>query len=530
MSKSRQKTPAIDLNPEFKQALVLMEDSGKSVFITGRAGTGKSTLLTYFCQTTRKKVVILAPTGVAALNVKGQTIHSFFKFRPNITQERVRKLRSSDEGKNIYQKLDAIVIDEISMVRADLLDCVDKFLRLNGPSEKKPFGGIQMIFIGDLYQLSPVVTGSDREIFRTIYKSPYFYSAHVFDTFEMEFIELQKVYRQHDEKFIDLLNSVRNNTITEKGLALLKQRYIPDFEPTPGDFCIYLTTTNAMAETINTAQLAKLDSPPLTFQGEIEGEFGKENLPTAIDLNIKPGAQIMMLNNDTEGRWVNGSVGEIRGLKHNNKGEDVIIADLNDGSNVEIEPFTWEIYRSYVDGEQLASEVIGTFTQYPLMLAWAVTIHKSQGKTFNNVVIDIGRGAFAHGQTYVALSRCTSLEGIVLVKPLQKKDIWTDFKVVDFLTKYQYKKAEHSNPVSDKIALLEKAIRSKTTLKITYLKPNDEKSVRTIRPEAVGEMGFAGKTYLGVIAFCLMRNQLRTFRVDRILEMEEVQESRSNPI
>ena len=530
MSKSRQKIPVIDLNPEFKQALLLMEDSGNSVFITGRAGTGKSTLLTYFCQTTGKKVVVLAPTGVAALNVKGQTIHSFFKFRPNITQERVRKLRSSDEGKNIYQKLDAIVIDEISMVRADLLDCVDKFMRLNGPNDKKSFGGVQMIFIGDLYQLSPVVTGSDREIFRTIYKSPYFYSAHVFDTFEMEFIELQKVYRQHDEKFIDLLNSVRNNTITEKGLALLKQRYIPDFEPIPGDFCIYLTTTNAMAETINTAQLAKLDSPPLTFQGEIEGEFGKENLPTAIDLNIKPGAQIMMLNNDTEGRWVNGSVGEIRGLKHNNKGEDAIIADLNDGSNVEIEPFTWEIYRSYVDGEQLASEVIGTFTQYPLMLAWAVTIHKSQGKTFNNVVIDIGRGAFAHGQTYVALSRCTSLEGIVLVKPLQKKDIWTDFKVVDFLTKYQYKKAEHSNPVSDKIALLEKAIRSKTTLKITYLKPNDEKSARMIRPETVGEMGFAGKTYLGVIAFCLMRNQLRTFRVDRILEMEEVQESRSNPI
>ena len=199
-----------------------------------------------------------------------------------------------------------------------------------------------------------------------------------------------------------------------------------------------------MAETINVAQLAKLDSPPFIFTGEIEGEFGKENLPTAIDLKIKTGAQIMMLNNDAEGRWVNGSIGEIKGLIRNNKGEDVIIADLNDGSTVEIEPFTWEIYRSFVNDGQLESEVIGTFTQYPLMLAWAVTIHKSQGKTFDNVIIDIGRGAFAHGQTYVALSRCTSLEGIVLVKPLQKKDIWTDFKVVDFLTKYQYKKAEQS--------------------------------------------------------------------------------------
>jgi len=275
-----------------------------------------------------------------------------------------------------------------------------------------------------------------------------------------------------------------------------------------------------MAETINTAQLAKQDSPPIIFTGEIEGEFGKENLPTAIDLKIKPGAQIMMLNNDIQGRWVNGSIGEVKGLLRNNKGEDVIIADLNDGSTVEIEPFTWEIYHSFVDEGQLSSEVIGTFTQYPLMLAWAVTIHKSQGKTFDNVIIDIGRGAFAHGQTYVALSRCTSLEGIVLVKPLQKKDIWTDFRVVDFLTKYQYKKADKTNPVNEKIVLLEKAIKDKATLKITYLKPNDEKSIRNIQPQTVGEMGFAGKTYLGVIAFCQMRNQLRTFRVDRILEIE----------
>ena len=523
MSDSQQKSPVIEINEEFKQALELMENSGKSVFITGRAGTGKSTLLTHFFNTTKKKVVVLAPTGVAALNVKGQTIHSFFKFRPNMTPERVRKLRSKDEGKNIYKTLDALIIDEISMVRADLLDCVDQFLRLNGPLENKPFGGVQMIFIGDLYQLSPVVTGSDREIFKTLYKTPYFYGAHVFEFFEMEFVELQKVYRQHDEKFIDLLNSVRNNTITEKGLTLLRQRYNPKFEPEPGEFYVYLTTTNAMAETINVAQLAKLDSPPLIFTGEIEGQFGKENLPTAIDLKIKQGAQIMMLNNDVLGRWVNGSIGEVKGLLHNNKGDDIIIADLNDGSTVEIEPYCWEIYRSYVDEGQLASEVIGTFTQYPLMLAWAVTIHKSQGKTFDNVIIDIGRGAFAHGQTYVALSPCTSLEGIVLIKPLQKKDIWTDFKVVDFLTRYQYQKADKANPLSEKMALLEKAIKNKATLKITYLKPNDEKSVRNIRPETMGEMGFAGKSYLGVIAFCLMRNELRTFRVDRMLEIEEVQ-------
>jgi energy-coupling factor transporter ATP-binding protein EcfA2 len=301
MSDSKLKSAAIDINQEFKQALEIMENSGKSVFITGRAGTGKSTLLTYFSKTTAKKAVVLAPTGVAALNVKGQTIHSFFKFRPNMTPERVRKLRHGDEGKKIYKELDAIIIDEISMVRADLLDCVDKFLRLNGPLENKPFGGIQMIFIGDLYQLSPVVTNADREIFKTLYKTPYFYGAHVFEFFEMEFVELQKVYRQHDQKFIDLLNSVRNSTINAKGLALLQERYKPDFVPAAGDFYVYLTTTNAMAETINTAQLAKLDTPALIFSGEIDGEFGKENLPTAIDLKIKAGAQIMMLNNDIEG-------------------------------------------------------------------------------------------------------------------------------------------------------------------------------------------------------------------------------------
>jgi ATP-dependent exoDNAse (exonuclease V) alpha subunit len=522
MSKTKPNTPAIEINPEFKEALELMENSGKSVFITGRAGTGKSTLLTHFRDTTRKNVVVLAPTGVAALNVKGQTIHSFFKFRPNMTPERVRKLRKGDDGKNIYKKLEAIVIDEISMVRADLLDCVDKFLRLNGPLENKPFGGIQMIFIGDLYQLSPVVTTSDKEIFSTLYKTPYFYGAHVFESFDMEFVELQKVYRQHDQEFINLLNSVRNNTINEKGLALLRQRYNPRFEPEPGQFYVYLTTTNAMAETVNSAQLAKLESPPLIFSGEIEGEFGKETLPTALDLKIKAGAQIMLLNNDAEGRWVNGSIGEIKGLLRNNKGEDIIIADLDDGSTVEIEPYCWEIYRSFVDEGQLASEVIGTFTQYPLMLAWAVTIHKSQGKTFENVVIDIGRGAFAHGQTYVALSRCTSLEGIVLIKPLQKKDIWTDFKVVDFITRYQCKKAGITMPVNNTIELVEKAIRNKSTLKITYLKPDEEITVREIKPESMGEMGFEGKSYMGIKAFCLMRQAMRTFRVDRVLEIEEL--------
>jgi ATP-dependent DNA helicase PIF1 len=522
MAKSRVYQPAIEINDQFKQALDIMENTGKSVFITGRAGTGKSTLLDYFRSHTRKKVAVLAPTGVAALNVNGQTIHSFFKFRPNITFNLVNRLRATEEGNTIYQKLDALVIDEISMVRADLLDCVDKFLRLNGPSPDKPFGGLQMIFIGDLYQLPPVVTSTEKAGFRLLYRTPYFYSARVFENLEMDFLELEKIYRQHDPEFIDILNAIRNKSITLEGLEVLNQRYDPDFEPPAGEFCVYLTTTNNLAADINSLRLKKLQGRLHTFPGLIEGNFGNDYLPTARDLQVKVGSQIMMLNNDMDGRWVNGSVGEITGIVPDADGSPVIMAELAGGEEVEITPYTWEIYRFIIEDGSLQSEVIGTFTQYPLMLAWAITIHKSQGKTFDKVIIDIGRGTFAHGQMYVALSRCTTLEGIVLKRPLLKKHIWTDFQVVDFLTRYQYHKAEQRSSLDDKMALILKAIRNKSLLQIIYLKPSDEKTRRTIRPLTVGEMEYQGKTYLGVRAFCLKRNEERTFRLDRMLEIEEI--------
>ena len=513
------KQAQIDINEQFQHALDIMEGSDRSIFITGRAGTGKSTLLNYFRHVTRKKVAVLAPTGVAALNVKGQTIHSFFRFKPGITPDRVKKLRS-DNNESIYRKLDIIVIDEISMVRADLLDCVDRFLRLNGPESDKPFGGIQMAFIGDLYQLPPVVTGDEKMVFQTLYETPYFYGARVFGSFEMEFVELEKIYRQHDKQFITLLNGIRNNSVTEEGLELLNRRYQPDFEPSPDEFYVYLTTTNQLAEEINVKRLAGLKGGLYTFTGSIEGDFGQEYLATKIDLQVKVGAQVMMLNNDTEGRWVNGSIGKITGITRNRESEDIIIAELADGEEVEITPFTWEIYRFFVEGGGLQSEVVGKFTQYPLMLAWAVTIHKGQGKTFDRVIIDIGSGTFAHGQMYVALSRCTTLGGIVLKKLALKKHIWTNYQVMDFLTKYQYQKAEVAYPVDDKIEVIRKAIKNKASLEIVYLKPSDEKTTRVVRPEAVGEMEYRGKKYLGMRAFCLKRNEERTFRIDRILEIE----------
>ncbi len=521
MPKLKSKQPPIELNDQFRHALELMEHTSNNAFITGRAGTGKSTLLSYFRNTTRKKVVVLAPTGVAALNIKGQTIHSFFRFKPNITLEQVKRLHSSDDKSSTYKKLDAIIIDEISMVRADLLDCVDKFLRLNGLRADKPFGGIQMVFIGDLYQLPPVVTGTEKQVFSSLYETPYFYSAKALDSLDMEFVELEKVYRQHDEGFIDLLNSIRNNSIAEEGLELLNQRYMPDFEPSPDDFYVYLTTVNKLADEINVRELAKLDSRPYTFVGSIEGNFGAEYLPTAVDLEVKVGAQIMMVNNDAYGRWVNGSIGKTTDIIRDDNGEHIIVAELSDGETVDITPYTWEIFRFFVAEGQLQSEVIGTFRQYPLILAWAVTIHKSQGKTFDRVIIDIGRGAFAHGQTYVALSRCTTLGGIVLKKPILKKHIWTDYKVVNFQTKYQYQKAEQSSPVNHKVEVIERAIKNRAALKIVYLKPNDEKTRRIVSPDMVGEMEYRGKKYLGMRAFCTKRNEERVFRIDRILEIEE---------
>ncbi len=511
----------IELNPEFKHALEIMEDTGKSVFVTGRAGTGKSTLLEYFREKTGKKVAVLAPTGVAALNVRGQTIHSFFRFKPGITVEEIKRKRKGGEEGSIYKKLDAIVIDEVSMVRADLLDCIDTFLRLNGPKKTRPFGGIQMVFIGDLYQLPPVLKGEEKAVFRALYETPYFFSARVFKKLKLEFVELEKIYRQHDRDFIDLLNAIRNNSVTDESLKILNERCDPDFEPDPEDYYIYLTTTNALADSINSSQLTRLSGKQHTLEGKLSGGIDANNLPTAIELKVKPGAQVMMLNNESMGLWVNGSVGRINWIENDAEGKPVISVRLSDGYDVEVTPFTWEVFRFYIEDGRLETEVTGKFTQYPLMLAWAVTIHKGQGKTFEKVVIDIGRGTFAHGQMYVALSRCTTLDGIILKKPIRKGHIWMDWKVVKFLTEFQYGLSEEAMPVEDKLAMIERAIDNKAVLKITYLKPNDEKSERVIAPLEVGEMQYNGKKYTGLKAYCYTRHDDRTFRVDRILKMEE---------
>jgi hypothetical protein len=323
------------------------------------------------------------------------------------------------------------------MVRADLLDCINEFLRLHGRRPGEPFGGVQVIFFGDLYQLPPVVTTFEQDLFAGRYKSPYFFDAHSFSDLALEYLELRTIYRQKDPAFIEILNAVRNKRINSACLNRLNQRHVPGFEPRDEDFYIYLTTTNDLSRRINQDHLRKLPSELFSFDGEVEGDFRLKNLPTSFDLHLKVDAQVMLLNNDPMGRWVNGSLGKVLSIrKHAESVEnDMVKVELANGRIVNVKPFTWEMYRFFYNEEQqrLDSEAVGSFTQYPLRLAWSITIHKSQGKTFSQVVLDVGRGTFAHGQLYVALSRCTSLEGITLKRPIMPRHIILDRRIKAFM-------------------------------------------------------------------------------------------------
>jgi len=506
----------IDFNAGFNRALDLMENTSQHIFITGKAGTGKSTLLNYFRQQTKKKIAVLAPTGVAAINVQGQTIHSFFKFKPSVTLQSIKKNKEADK-KNIYKKLDAIVIDEVSMVRADILDCVDRFLRLNGKTSEAPFGGVQMIFIGDLFQLPPVVTSQEKEIFQSQYKSPYFFSAHFFEHFKMEFIELEKIYRQKDEQFISLLNSIRNKTTTDEDISFLNQRVNQAY--TTEDTYVYLTPKNVDAEAINEEKLEQLKGKMHRFEARVDGSFGKEYYPTRPSLSLKVGSQIMMVNNDYKNRWVNGTMGRVLAIERKD-GAHIVVVELEDGQEVIVNPHTWEIHKFILETGAIQSETIGSFTQYPLVLAWALTIHKSQGKTFKKVILDIGAGSFMPGQVYVALSRCTTFEGLILKKPIQKKHIWLDYNVVKFVTNFQYQESENKLSLDKKIEFIKESLQRKQSLEIVYLKANNEKSQRIVTPSDVGPMTYKDKPYLGMRGLCHKSQEDRVFRVDRILEMK----------
>lgn len=430
--------PVFTLSDDFRYALDTIEKTRQNLFITGRAGTGKSTLLQLFRNTTRKKTIVLAPTGVAALNVQGQTIHSFFGFPPRVVTptEASRRVTRKDLLR-MYKSLDVLVIDEISMVRADVLDGIDRFLRVNR-EDFRPFGGVQVILFGDLFQLPPVVTRDPIEAayFSDYYETGYFFSAKIFHDadFQWELLELKKVFRQESRLFLRLLESVRNNTADQDDLEDLNERHDPTFTNTDG--YITLCARNATADSINQRALSALDNSEISFTAEVKGSFDPSLYPTEANLRLKKGAQVMFVRNDQEDRqFVNGTIGTITTLSN-----DTIIVETSEGGKkrkIEVPKIEWEIikYKSTPAGG-IDTESVGSFIQYPLKLAWAITIHKSQGKTFDKVLIDLGGGAFEHGQLYVALSRCRTLEGIVLRHRIRPQDIITDERVVDFYDKW----------------------------------------------------------------------------------------------
>lgn len=508
----------LDFSKQFTRALELLESGSRSLFITGHAGTGKSTLLEHFRNTTKKKIVVLAPTGVAALNVKGQTIHSFFGFRPGTTPDSIKKYYRNRGKKGFYKMIDAIVIDEISMVRADLLDCVDEFLRLHGPDPKQAFGGVRMVFIGDLYQLPPVVTTYERELFNSFYQSPYFFSSKVMENFDLELIELNKIYRQDDKAFIEVLDGIRRNNINQEQLKLLNNCYQEDFSFNSDDLYIYLTTTNKKADQVNQSFLNELPGRRYIFKGSTTGKFDKKIAPTSEKLELKVNAQVMLINNDRAGRWVNGSIGKVSEVVELGPSKDIIVVELDDGSVVEVMPYTWEVFKFVYNPatDQLQAESAGSYTQYPLILSWAITIHKSQGKTFNKAVIDFGWGTFAHGQAYVALSRCKSLAGMVLIKPFKQKDIITDVKINQFFSDYQFSKNPWELDNTEKIKIINKAKDSGQLIKVKYYLDEDNYRKHLINP-----LEIIKKTTIK--SYCHILGEEVLLNLDSILELEQVE-------
>lgn len=419
----------IELTDEFKQTFALMENSKDCLYITGKAGTGKSTLLRYFREKTNKKIAVLSPTGIAAITVNGQTIHSFFQFPPRFIQPSEVKLLG--KTRQLVQKVDTIIIDEASMVRADIMDGIDYSLKINR-SNDAPFGGAQIILMGDLFQLPPVVRADMKEFFDKKYSSPYFFSASVFEKVAIRCIELTHIFRQKDPQFIALLNNIREGSHTEGDLKFLNSRVVG--ETTEKSTYITLTPKNDDAARINAEHLAKINEPPQTFTAIIADDFKESEYPNEFHLVLKKNAQVMMIRNDTEQkRWVNGSLGHVEKLTTTS-----IRVNIN-GNVHEVLREKWEKiqYKYNPETESVEPEVIGTFEQFPVRLAWAITIHKSQGQTFDDVDIDIGDGAFAHGQVYVALSRCTSLEGIRLKRNISRRDVIFDHRVREFNLKDQ---------------------------------------------------------------------------------------------
>ena len=401
-------------NKEFQDALKLIQYTRQSVFLTGKAGTGKSTFLKYVCEITKKKHIVLAPTGIAAINAGGSTLHSFFKlpFYPLLPDDPNFSLKG---GK------------------------LHSFLKYNSQNMREPFGGKQILLVGDVYQLEPVLKNDEREIINRFYPTPYFFSARVFNEIELVSIELTKVYRQTDKVFVNVLDHIRTNTAGAADLQLLNTRYNTQIKENESDMYITLATRRDTVDFINEKKLAELPGDSTIFTGEIKGEFPENSLPTQMELEVKPGAQIIFIKNDYERRWVNGTIGTIAGIDE----DETLYVITEDGKEVDVKKDSWRNIRyRYNDKEKkIEEEELGVFIQYPIRLAWAITIHKSQGLTFSRLVVDFTGGVFAGGQAYVALSRCTSLDGIQLKKQITRGDIFVRPEIVSFAQRFNNRPA-----------------------------------------------------------------------------------------